>query len=68
VKASLDFEEEVGGIATAIGHALDDLDAIVHAFQDADVESAEGTGDDAIDLGSQPFGESEQGRELAVHR
>jgi hypothetical protein len=33
-KRILDFQEEVGCVAKSVGHALDDLDAVVDAFQD----------------------------------
>src|SRR5690606_287096 len=37
-----DFEEEVVGVAVAVGHALDDLDAVVDAFEDAGIKAVTG--------------------------
>jgi hypothetical protein len=34
----LDFQEEVVRVPKAIGHALDDLDAVVNALEDAGTE------------------------------
>lgn len=32
--ASLDLQEEIGCVSKAVGHALDDLDAVIDAFED----------------------------------
>src|SRR5690606_2535796 len=36
-EGSLDFQEEVLRVAEAVGHALDHLDAVVHALENAGV-------------------------------
>lgn len=37
-KGAPDFEEEVGGVPEAVGHALDHLDLVVDPLQEAGVE------------------------------
>ena len=65
-KGVLDFEEEVGGVSVATGHSLDDFDAVVHAFQNAGVESVDGPGDDAFDVGRQAFRKGDHRGKRAV--
>src|SRR5690606_34584105 len=45
-----DLQEEVVRVAVAVGHSLDDLDAVVHAFQNTGVEAMTGAGDDAVNV------------------
>lgn len=49
-KRSFDLQEEVVGVAKSVGHAFDDFDLVVHAFEDAGVEAVDGAGDDAFDV------------------
>ena len=64
-KGGFDLEEEVVAVPVVIGHALDDLDTVVHAFQHAGVEPIDGAGDDALGVGLQARGEADQRREAA---
>ena len=64
-KCSTDLEEEVGVIAIAVGHALDDLDAVVDAFDDARVHRPADPAEDAAPVGTQALGEVHQGRDAA---
>src|SRR5690606_8094256 len=61
-----DFEEEVVGVAVAVGHALDDLDAVVDAFEDAGIEAVTGAGDDAVSVLFQPARKGDHRRDAAV--
>src|SRR5690606_31260010 len=60
-----DFEEEVVGVAVAVGHALDDLDAVVDAFEDAGIEAVTGAGDDAVSVLFQPARKGDHRRDAA---
>src|SRR5690606_17857377 len=61
-----DLEEEVVGVAVAVGHALDDLDAVVDAFEDAGIEAVTGAGDDAVSVLFQPARKGDHRRDAAV--
>src|SRR5690606_42012327 len=61
-----DFEEEVVGVAVAVGHALDDLDAVVDAFEDAGIKAVTGAGDDAVSVLFQPASKGDNRRDAAV--
>ena len=62
-KSGFDLQEKVVAVPVAIGHALDDLDAVVHALQHAGVEAIGGTGDDALGIGLQKPSEADQRRQ-----
>ena len=47
---------------------FDDLDAVVHALEDAGVEVVLGTDDDAGAVGLEAVGEDDQGLETAIDR
>ena len=47
-KSGFDLQKEVVVIPVTVGHAFDDLDAIVDALQQAGVQVMGGTGDNAV--------------------
>jgi hypothetical protein len=55
-----DLEEEVGIVAEAVGHALDDLDLVFDAFDEIGAERPAAVGQDAWQIGSQALGEAYQ--------
>lgn len=55
-----DLEKEVGVVAEAVGHALDDLDLVVGAFEQAGVERPGGVGQDARQVRLEAAGEGRQ--------
>ena len=57
-ESGADLEEEVLLVAVAVGHALDDLDAVVHALDEAGVQAIAGMADDAVQIGPEPFGKA----------
>src|SRR5690606_23010680 len=57
-EGSLDFQEEVLRVAEAVGHALDHLDAVVHALENAGVHVELRTGQDASSVSAQVAGEA----------
>src|SRR5690606_28575937 len=57
-EGSLDFQEEVLRVAEAVGHALDHLDAVVHALENAGVHAELRTGQDASGVSAQVAGEA----------
>lgn len=59
-KRCADFEEEVGVVAVAVGHALQDLDLVVHALQHARVQRPAAVGEDAGQVGFEPLREAHQ--------
>src|SRR5690606_8335668 len=56
-EGSLDLEEEVIGVTVAIGHALDDLDAVVDALELAGMHRPAHPRDDAAPVAVQAAGE-----------
>src|SRR6185437_7728170 len=64
-EGSADLEEEVGVIAVAIGDALDDLDPVVDAFEQAGMHGPTHPTEDSAPVGSQAFGEVHQRRDFA---
>jgi hypothetical protein len=67
-EGGLDLQEEIGWVAESVGHALDDLDAVIDAFQDAGVEREDCGGQDAAQVFAQSFGEGNRRRDAAVDR
>src|SRR5690606_41649585 len=65
-EGGLDFQEEVGRVPKAIGHAFDHLDAVVHPLQDTGVQGEARTGEDAPGVFAQVAGKALQWREAAV--
>lgn len=55
-KGGFDLQKEVVVIPIAIGHSLDDLDPVVHSFQDRGVESIACTRDNPFHVVLQPSG------------
>ena len=53
-----DLEEEVGVVAEAVGHALDDLDLVVNALDEVGAEGVAAVGQDARQVGAQTLGEA----------
>ena len=49
-KSGFDLQKEVAVIPVTVGHAFDDLDAIVDALQQAGVQVMGGTGDNAVHI------------------
>src|SRR5690606_21040737 len=58
----LDFQEEVARVAKSIGHALDDLDAVVHPLDEAGVLWKARAGEDAPGVSAQVAGKALQRR------
>src|SRR5690606_35615033 len=54
----LDFQEEVARVAKSIGHALDDLDAVVHSLDEAGVHWKARAGEDAPGVSAQVAGKA----------
>src|ERR1051325_3729153 len=52
-----DLEEEVRVITKAVGHALDDLNLVVNAFEQARVKWPPGVGDDTVRVAGEALGE-----------
>src|SRR5690606_19344294 len=61
-----DFEEEIFLVAVAIGPALDDLDGVVDAFDDAGVQGVTASGHDAVQVVLKAPGEGLQGINAAL--
>jgi len=57
-EGSLDFQKEVFRVPETIGHALDHLDSVVHALQQAGMHGKTGAGEDAADIAPEVFGEA----------
>ncbi len=57
-----DFEADVFVVSESVGHALDDLDLVVDALEQARVERPAAIGEDAGEIGLETIGESDQGR------
>src|SRR6185437_9091549 len=53
-----DLEEEIGVVAEAVGHAFDDLDLVVDAFQDAGVHWVMAVAEDAAEEALEADGEA----------
>src|SRR3546814_11836687 len=60
------LEEEVGVIAVAVGDALDDLDPVVDAFDQAGVHWPAHPAEDSAPVGPQALGEVHQRRDAAL--
>ena len=61
-----DFEEEVVVIAETVGHALDDLDLVVEAFEQAGVERPTAVGEDAAEVFPELLGEGDERGDIAL--
>lgn len=57
-KSSSDFEEEVFMIPEAVGHAFDDLDLVVDAFEQAGMQRVAAMSYDARQVRFQTLGEA----------
>src|SRR5690606_18272873 len=64
----LDFQEEVARVAKSIGHALDDLDAVVHSLDEAGVHWKARAGEDAPGVSAQVAGKALQRRQATGPR
>src|SRR5207342_1492110 len=53
-----DLEEEVGVVAEAVGHALDDLDLVVDALDEVGAQRESAVGEDAWQVGLEVRGEA----------
>jgi len=56
-ESAFDLEDEVVVVAEAIGHALDDLDLVVHAFETPGVDRISAVIDDALGMPTEVPGE-----------
>src|SRR6056297_2987396 len=56
----LDLEEEVFIVPEAVGGALDHLDTVVDAFDEAGVQRPAGVGKDAVQIGLEALGKAHQ--------
>ena len=61
-----DFQEEVLLIAVPVGAPFDDLDGVVHAFDDAGVEAVPTAGQDSMQVGLELGREVGQCRDAAA--
>src|SRR5690606_36200517 len=62
-----DLEEEVGVIAEAVGHALDDLDLVVDALDQVGPQRPSAVCQDAGQIGFQATGEALQRLDATAH-
>src|SRR6185437_10378577 len=62
-----DLEEKVRVVAKAVGHPLEHLDLVIHAFEDAGVQGIATVRQDAGELGFEMAGELDQGGDPAPH-
>src|SRR5678816_4517509 len=53
-----DFEEEVGVVAEAVGHALDDIDLVVDALDEVGAQRESAVSEDAWQVGLEVRGEA----------
>lgn len=67
-KCGFDFQKEVVAIPVAIGHPLDDLYPVVHAFQHTCVKPMNSAGDYARQIAPQTLGEEYQRFDTALDR
>jgi hypothetical protein len=64
----LDLQKEIGRVTKAVGHALDDLDAVIHALKDTGVHGVDRRGQNAAQVFPKPFGETDDRFKLTFQR
>lgn len=64
----MDFEEEVGVVTEAIGHAFDDFYLVVNTLDEVGTERILAVGEDARQVGSEVSSEATQGLDPAPQR